>query len=87
MAAGEEADLPIQIAHCGRIAAERFPQDVVELQALFAADPRLTVQATPGAGAQVELWMLGSSLFGAGLAAQLGLPYVFASHFARESAV
>lgn len=67
-----------------RIAAERFPQDVVELQALFAADPRLTVQATPGAGAQVELWMLGSSLFGAQLAAQLGLPYAFASHFAPD---
>lgn len=63
-------------------AAESFPQDVVELQALLAGDPRNPVQATPGAGAAVELWMLGSSLFGAQLAALLGLPYAFASHFA-----
>lgn len=65
-------------------AAERFPQDVVELRALFAADPRLALQATPGAGANVEMWILGSSLFGAQLAAMLGLPYAFASHFAPD---
>lgn len=63
-------------------AAEAFPGDVVELQALFAGDPRLPLQATPGEGAQVEMWILGSSLFGAQLAAMLGLPYAFASHFA-----
>ena len=63
-------------------AADAFPSDVVELQALFAGDPRLPLQATPGQGAKVELWILGSSLFGAQLAAMLGLPYAFASHFA-----
>jgi len=64
--------------------AERFPQDVVELRALFAGDSRLPLQATPGAGAAVEMWILGSSLFGAQLAALLGLPYAFASHFAPD---
>ena len=63
-------------------AAERFPQDVVELQALFAGDERLPMQAIPGAGANPQIWLLGSSLFGAQLAAMLGLPYAFASHFA-----
>ena len=63
-------------------AAEAFPNDVVELDALFRGDPRLPLQATPGQGADVELWILGSSLFGAHLAAMLGLPYAFASHFA-----
>ena len=63
-------------------AAAAFPNDVVELQALFAGDPRLPLQATPGQGAEVEIWILGSSLFGAQLAAMLGLPYSFASHFA-----
>lgn len=64
--------------------AERFPNDVVELRALFAGDPRLALQATPGQGAAVEMWILGSSLFGAQLAAMLGLPYAFASHFAPD---
>ncbi|MCA1661227.1 MAG: LLM class flavin-dependent oxidoreductase [Novosphingobium sp.] len=63
-------------------AAEGFPNDVVELRALFAGDPRLPLQATPGRGASVEMWILGSSLFGAQLAALLGLPFAFASHFA-----
>jgi len=63
-------------------AAERFPQDVNELRALFAGDERLPMQAIPGAGATPQMWMLGSSLFGAQLAAILGLPYAFASHFA-----
>ena len=62
--------------------ADEFPQDVVELMAYFAADPRLPVRAVPGTGANVPLWILGSSLFGAQLAAALGLPYAFASHFA-----
>jgi luciferase family oxidoreductase group 1 len=61
--------------------AEAFPQDVLELIAYFrdAAGP---VRAVPGAGLHVPIWILGSSLFGAQLAAALGLPYAFASHFA-----
>ncbi|MXO59869.1 MsnO8 family LLM class oxidoreductase [Altererythrobacter salegens] len=65
-------------------AAEYFPQDVVELRALFTGDIDLPIKATPGFGAQIEMWMLGSSLFGAQLAARLGLPYAFASHFAPD---
>jgi luciferase family oxidoreductase group 1 len=64
--------------------ADDFPTDVVELQAQFAGDPRLPLQAHPGQGARPELWILGSSLFGAQLAAMLGLPYAFASHFAPD---
>ena len=63
-------------------AAEMFPQDVVELQAFMAGDS--AVHPTPGLGAKPEFWMLGSSLFGAQLAAQLGMPYAFASHFAPD---
>jgi luciferase family oxidoreductase group 1 len=63
-------------------AAEYFPQDVIELRALLTGDVELPITATPGFGAEIELWMLGSSLFGAQLAARLGLPYAFASHFA-----
>jgi luciferase family oxidoreductase group 1 len=65
-------------------AAEYFPQDVVELRALLTGDFDLPITATPGLGAKVELWMLGSSLFGASLAAKLGLPYAFAAHFAPD---
>ena len=65
-------------------AAEAFPQDVLELRALLTGEPELAVRATPGLGASVELWMLGSSLFGADLAARLGMPYAFASHFAPD---
>jgi len=65
-------------------AAEYFPQDVVELRALLTGELELPIVATPGLGANVELWMLGSSLFGAQLAARLGLPYAFASHFAPD---
>ncbi|MXO70388.1 LLM class flavin-dependent oxidoreductase [Alteraurantiacibacter buctensis] len=65
-------------------AAEYFPQDVVELRALLTGDIDLPIRATPGFGSRVELWMLGSSLFGAQLAAQLGMPYAFASHFAPD---
>lgn len=64
--------------------SEQFPSDVVELRALFTGDVALPIQATPGLGARVEMWMLGSSLFGAQLAAMLGLPYAFASHFAPD---
>src|SRR6204780_5973006 len=66
-------------------AAENFPQDVLELQAfLAAAGPNQRIQAVPAAGTDVPLWILGSSHFGAMLAAELGLPYSFASHFAPE---
>jgi len=65
------------------MSAETFPHDVLELQTYFGpAGPVQPVQAVPGAGLNVPLWILGSSLFGAELAAALGLPYAFASHFA-----
>jgi luciferase family oxidoreductase group 1 len=64
--------------------ADQFPQDVVELMDYFSAEPRQPVRAIPGAGLNVPIWILGSSLFGAQLAAALGLPYAFASHFAPE---
>ncbi len=65
--------------------AERFPQDVQELQAYFEpTTPGQKIQAVPGAGLRVPIWILGSSLFGAQLAAALGLPYAFASHFAPD---
>lgn len=66
--------------------ADSFPQDVMELQAYFAPlSPGQAVQAVPGTGLDVPLWILGSSLFGAQLAAHLGLPYAFASHFAPDA--
>jgi len=66
-------------------ASDTFPQDVLELQAYFAeAEPGQRIQAIPAAGTNVPLWILGSSNFGAMLAAELGLPYGFASHFAPE---
>ena len=67
-------------------ASDRFPQDVLELQALFGpVQEGQTIQAVPGADTNVPLWILGSSLFGAQLAAMLGLPFGFASHFAPEA--
>ena len=67
-------------------AAESFAQDVLELQAYFepVAEDQ-AIQAVPGGGLRVPLWILGSSLFGAELAAMLGLPYAFASHFAPSA--
>ncbi|RZI83670.1 MAG: LLM class flavin-dependent oxidoreductase [Rubrivivax sp.] len=62
--------------------ADAFPQDVVELMDYFSTAPKQTVRAVPGMGLDVPIWILGSSLFGAQLAAVLGLPYAFASHFA-----
>jgi luciferase family oxidoreductase group 1 len=63
--------------------ADDFPRDVLELQQLLApAVPGQAVRAVPGYGTEVPIWILGSSLFGAELAAALGLPYAFASHFA-----
>lgn len=67
-------------------ASSTFPNDVAELQAYFEpAEPGQPVRAIPGEGLRVPLWILGSSLFGAQLAAQLGLPYAFASHFAPDA--
>jgi luciferase family oxidoreductase group 1 len=66
--------------------ADAFPNDVLELQALLGdAQPGQLVQAVPGAGLKTPLWILGSSLFGAQLAAMLGLPFAFASHFAPDA--
>jgi luciferase family oxidoreductase group 1 len=67
---------------------DEFPQEVQELQAFFApVRPGQVIQAVPGAGLKVPLWILGSSLYGAQLAAALGLPYAFASHFAPDALV
>jgi luciferase family oxidoreductase group 1 len=67
-------------------AADTFPQDVLELQGYLApARPGQRIEAVPGSGTRVPLWILGSSLFGAQLAAELGLPYGFASHFAPQA--
>ena len=69
-------------------AAEGFPQDVLEVQAFLApAGPAQRIQAVPAAGTNVPLWILGSSHFGAMVAAELGLPYAFASHFAPEQLI
>ena len=66
--------------------AETFPNDVQELLGFFEpAVPGQTVRAVPGAGVDVPVWLLGSSLFSAQLAAQLGLPFAFASHFAPDA--
>ncbi len=66
--------------------ADEFPADVVELMKYFdPVQPGQAVRAVPGAGLDVEMWILGSSLFGAQLAAMLGLPYAFASHFAPDA--
>ena len=65
------------------LGADNFPQDVVELMAYFEPpEPGQALQAVPGAGLKVPVWILGSSTFGAQLAAILGLPFAFASHFA-----
>ena len=65
---------------------DAFPQDVMELMAYFRpAVPGQRVVAVPGAGVDVPVWILGSSLYGAQLAAHLGLPYAFASHFAPQA--
>ena len=66
--------------------AEQFPQDVLELQALLGpVQPDQRIVAVPGADSRVPLWILGSSLYGSQLAAMLGLPYAFASHFAPDA--
>src|SRR5215216_3291706 len=66
--------------------SDDFPEDVLELMLLLAnAKPGQPVRAVPGAGTNVPIWILGSSTFGAELAASLGLPYAFASHFAPDA--
>ena len=62
--------------------ADAFPQDVMALMDYFSDNPKGPVKATPGTGMDVPIWILGSSLFGAQLAANMGLPFAFASHFA-----
>ncbi|CAN7693709.1 LLM class flavin-dependent oxidoreductase [Variovorax sp. LjRoot84] len=64
--------------------ADQFPQDVVELMDFMSKEPKQPVRAVPGMGLEVPIWILGSSTFGAQLAAHLGLPYAFASHFAPQ---
>lgn len=65
--------------------SDNFPNDVLELQAYFAPDdPGRSLRAVPATGTEVPLWILGSSTYGAQLAAALGLPYAFASHFAPD---
>ena len=61
---------------------DTFPQDVLELMSYFHSPPGQQVRAIPGAGLKIPIWILGSSLYGAQFAANLGLPYAFASHFA-----
>jgi luciferase family oxidoreductase group 1 len=68
------------------MSAESFPEDVLELQGYLTGKSRIPgIDATPGMGTNVPLYILGSSLFGANLAATLGLPYAFASHFAPDA--
>jgi luciferase family oxidoreductase group 1 len=64
--------------------ADTFPQDVLELMSYFEENPRQRVRAVPGSGLHVPIYLLGSSTFSASLAAQLGLPFAFASHFAPD---
>src|SRR4029077_5976452 len=65
--------------------SENFPRDVAELLSYFEPDsPEQKIRAVPGAGLRVPIWLLGSSLFSAQLAAALGLPFAFASHFAPD---
>src|SRR4051812_23850646 len=68
------------------MASEHFPEDVLELQGYLGDTSRIAgVEATPGKGTEVPLYILGSSLFGGSLAAALGLPFAFASHFAPDA--
>ncbi|MEJ6022903.1 LLM class flavin-dependent oxidoreductase [Ramlibacter sp. PS4R-6] len=65
--------------------ADEFPRDVLELIDLMSDEPEQRIRAVPGLGAKVPVWILGSSHYGAQLAAMLGLPYAFASHFAPQA--
>jgi len=64
--------------------ADEFPRDVAELIDYFSDEPQSSIRAVPGTGLHVPVWILGSSLYGAQLAAAMGLPYAFASHFAPQ---
>src|SRR5918994_1909117 len=78
--------LTVRALRRGPSSADTFPQDVLELQAFLGPlRPGQTIQAVPGTGLNVPLWILGSSLFGAQLAGMLGLPFAFASHFAPDA--
>jgi luciferase family oxidoreductase group 1 len=78
----------LQALRRGPDSSENFPQDVVELQALLGPpQENQAIHAIPGEDTNVPLWILGSSLFGAQLAAMLGLPYAFASHFAPQALI
>lgn len=78
--------LTVQAMRRDPMAAERFPDDVLELRALFEpVQPGQRIRAVPGAGLRVPMWILGSSLYGAQVAAHFGLPYAFASHFAPDA--
>ncbi|CAM4380991.1 LLM class flavin-dependent oxidoreductase [Palleronia rufa] len=79
-------DLAVARALRRGLGEDRFPEDVVELMSyLGEAEPGAPVAAHPGQGTKVPVWILGSSLYGAQLAAHLGLPYAFASHFAPDA--
>jgi luciferase family oxidoreductase group 1 len=82
-APGTDGKTMLALRRDNHAAAERFPQDVQELRNYFDQGHD-GIKAVPGHGLQVPLWILGSSLFGAQLAAYLGLPYLFASHFAPD---
>jgi luciferase family oxidoreductase group 1 len=76
-------DQPTARALRRNVASDNFPQDVEELQSYFEPPaPNQRIHAVPGSGLRVPIWLLGSSLFSAQLAAELGLPFAFASHFA-----
>jgi len=67
--------------------SEQFPEQLAELRAYFEDDPTMSVRAVPGGGADIPIWLLGSSDFSARLSAELGLPFSFASHFAPQFAL
>ncbi|MBT2187040.1 LLM class flavin-dependent oxidoreductase [Sphingobium nicotianae] len=83
-APGADGRLAQALRHDQRHEAEEFPRGVVELRAHFTGEPDLGLVAVPGRGADIEMWILGSSLYGAQLAAAFGMPYAFASHFAPD---
>src|SRR6202035_2775721 len=82
-APGTDAPTTRALRRDSKSTGDDFPRDVLELQSYFEpATPNQKIRAVPGAGLRVPIWLLGSSLFSAQLAAELGLPFAFASHFA-----